>query len=185
MRSREMVQGRLMVTAAQIHNRLCRLFMVVALTLASCCPGMAGCYDRDATGRQQRFELAGGKARDRVSGLIWQRCSLGTTWDGKNRCVGQTAYLGLNEATAAATDGWRVPSGAELQGIVDVGCGSPVVDPTVFPDIRPDDEGHAKYWTTSAFGTLDLYRNFDFVDGLADSNSRGIRLAVRLVRTKQ
>jgi hypothetical protein len=185
MRSREMVQGRLMVTPAQIHNRLCRLFMVVALTLASCCPGMAGCYDRDATGRQQRFELAGGKARDRVSGLIWQRCSLGTTWDGKNRCVGQTAYLGLNEATAAATDGWRVPSGAELQGIVDVGCGSPVVDPTVFPDIRPDDEGHAKYWTTSAFGTLDLYWNFDFVDGLADSNSRGIRLAVRLVRTKQ
>jgi hypothetical protein len=180
-----MVQGRLMVTPVQIHDQLSRLLMAVALTVASCAPGMAGCYDRDATGRQQRFDLAGGEARDRVSGLIWQRCSVGATWDGKKGCVGKTAYLGLKEATAAATDGWRVPSGAELQGIVDLECGSPVVDPAVFPDSRPDDEGHAKYWTTSAFGALDLYWNFDFVDGLADSNSRGIQLAVRLVRTKQ
>ena len=51
------------------------------------------------------------------------------------------------------------------------------------PDIRPDVEGRAKYWTTNPVGTLDLYWNFDFVDGQPDGNTRGILLAVRLVRS--
>lgn len=172
-----------MATPVRLPALRYRLLVAGALTMASISPVMAGCYDADASGRQQRFELAGGEARDKASGLIWQRCSVGATWNGNGKCVGQTAYLGLDEAKAAAIDGWRVPSGAELQGIVDVDCGSPVVDPNVFPDIRPDDEGHAKYWTTSPFGALDLYWNFDFIDGLADGNSRGIQLAVRLVRS--
>ena len=34
-------------------------------------------------------------------------------------------------------------------------------------------------------GTLDLYWNFDFIDGHPDGNSRGVRLSVRLVRSKR
>ncbi len=156
--------------------------LAALLAVLPALPAAADCYDRDGAGRQTRFELRDGEARDRRTGLVWQRCSLGTAWDGKT-CAGELTYLGLEEAIAAAPAGWRVPSGPELESIVDLSCGSPVADTTVFPDIRPDDEGRAKYWTTNPLGTLDLYWNFDFVDGQPDGNSRSIQLAVRLVRS--
>ncbi len=160
--------------------------LALALTLAGSGPGLAGCYGSDGAGRQTRFLVRAGEVEDKASGLIWKRCSVGLEWDdkrnGNGRCVGELAYLGLDEAIATAGDAWRVPTGPELESLVDTGCGSPVTDPAIFPDIRADDEGHAKYWTTNALGMLDLYWNFDFVDGHPDGNSRGVRLAVRLVR---
>lgn len=155
----------------------------IAATLMAPSALSAGCYDTNAKDATPRFRVTGGEARDERTGLIWQRCSLGTSWNGIT-CTGEISYLDLDEAIAAAKDGWRVPSGPELESIVQLSCGSPVVDPSVFPDIRPDVEGHAKYWTTHPVGTLDLYWNFDFIDGQPDGNTRGIRLAVRLVRTK-
>ena len=157
--------------------------MGVALVAAAPFPSVAGCYGRDGAAQQTRFRILGGEVQDTISGLVWKRCSLGTEWAGKDSCVGQITHLGLDEAIALASDGWRVPSGPELQSLIDVGCGSPVVDQSVFPDIRADDEGHAKYWTTNAMGALDLYWNFDFIDGQADANSRGIQLAVRFVKS--
>jgi len=167
--------------------QLCGLRCLLALvvTVSTSFPGMAGCYGRHASEPQSRFRVLGNEVEDTLSGLEWQRCSYGSEWNGKDRCVGQIAYLGLDEAMSAAADGWRVPSGPELESLVDPACGCPVVDQSVFPDIRPDEEGQAKYWTTSAMGTLDLYWNFDFIDGHADANSKGIQLAVRFVRTKR
>jgi len=159
--------------------------LAVAATLATAFPALADCYDRDANGRQTRFRLREGEVEDKRSGLVWQRCSLGTRWEGRGGCVGQIAFVSLDDAIASAPDGWHVPSGPELESLVDTGCGSPVVDPSVFPDIQPDDEGRAKYWTTSPMGTLDLYWNFDFIDGQPDGNSRGIQLAVRFVHSKR
>lgn len=161
-----------------------RCLLALVVTLSASLPGIAGCYGRKASEPQSRFRVLGSDVQDTLSGLVWRRCSHGTEWNGKDRCVGKIAYLGLDAAMSAAPDGWRVPSGPELESIVDVDCGSPVVDQSVFPDIRPDEEGHAKYWTTNAMGTLDLYWNFDFVDGHPDGNSRGVQLAVRFVRTK-
>jgi hypothetical protein len=161
--------------------------MLLALTaLTSPGPLAAACYDRDAAGRQTRFRLQGGEAFDTRTGLTWQRCSAGSGWSGRDGCEGETAYLGLDEAIRTAESaggGWRVPSGPELESLIDADCGSPVVDAAVFPDIRPTEEGFAKYWTTNPVGALELYWNFDFVDGHPDGNTRGIRLAVRFVRS--
>lgn len=159
-----------------------RWLLSVILAVVAAGPAMAGCYGRTTAEPQSRFRLLGGEAQDTRSDLSWQRCSYGTEWNGRDRCVGQIVHLGLDDAIKAAPPGWRVPSGPELESLVDPDCGSPVVDPSVFPDIRPDAEGLAKYWTTNATGMLDLYWNFDFIDGHPDGNSRGIRLAVRFVR---
>jgi hypothetical protein len=157
-------------------------FAVVSLTGLSC---KAECYGRKAGEHQTRFRIAEGEVEDTTTGLIWKRCSFGSEWKGKGGCVGDVAYLGLNEAIASAADGWHVPTGPELQSLVDVGCGTPVVDRSIFPDIKPDEEGHAKYWTTSAMGAADLYWNFDFINGQPDANSRGVQLSVRFVRKRR
>jgi hypothetical protein len=162
------------------------ILLVTVILVAGTWPTFAACYDRDADGHQTRFRLHGGEAVDTRTGLVWQRCSAGNTWNGTDACTGETSYLNLDEAIAAAAvmgNGWHVPSGAELESIVDPACGSPVVDPAIFPDIRPTEENLAKYWTTSPTGMLKLFWNFDFVDGYPDGNSRGIHLAVRFVRS--
>lgn len=174
-----------MIPTTKRSERLRISFMIFAVMSLMGHACKAECYGRNVGERQKRFKIVEGEVEDTKTGLIWKRCSLGAEWNGKDGCAGQVSYLGLDEAIAAATDGWRVPTGAELETIVDVGCGAPVVDPSVFADIKQDDEGHAKYWSTSPYGVASLYWNFDFVDGHPDANSRGVRLSVRLVRTKR
>ena len=162
----------------------------ISLVVAACLlllgqyPAFA-CYD-NKNGAQQRFVLNGGEAFDGKTGLTWKRCSQGMTWDGKRGCAGAPAFASLDQAiksAKAAGPQWRVPSGPELESIVDMSCGSPVVDKTVFPDITPDEDGAAPYWTTNAVGAANLVYFFDFMSGRADGHSRGFELAVRLVKT--
>jgi hypothetical protein len=158
------------------------LLLAAALCLIPAKPSLA-CY-RNADG-SPRFVLNGAEAFDTKTALTWKRCSLGTSWDGQG-CAGEPAFASLDEAMAMAkSEGplWRVPSGPELESIVDRSCGSPVIDRKVGLDIRPSDEGTAEYWTTNAVGAADLFYFFDFMSGLADGHGSGFHLAVRLVRT--
>jgi hypothetical protein len=163
---------------------------VPALVLVCLLPiggASAGCYG-SANGVQHRFVLSGADAFDRETGLTWKRCSLGAVWDGKGGCAGEMEFVSLDAATqtakAAGAD-WHVPSGPELESIIDTGCGTPVVDAKVFPDIRADDDDVAEYWTTNTVGAANLFYFFDFMTGTADGHSRGFRLAVRLVKAKR
>lgn len=170
-----------------VIDRISRGGILVALLVPlSIGNAMADCYSRGDGRFQSRFVLRGPEAFDTKTGLTWQRCSLGMKWDGKRGCLGETMWLDLDEATKRAQElggNWRVPSGPELQSIIDRSCGSPVVDVTVFPDIQKDEDGEADYWTTNPVGTADLYYFFDFMSGRADGHTRGFQLAVRLVRT--
>jgi hypothetical protein len=76
-----------------------------------------------------------------------------------------------------------VPSGPELESIIDRACGEPVVDKAVFPDVRPDDDGSAEYWTTNPVGAANLIYFFDFMSGSADGHSPSFKLAVRFVKS--
>jgi hypothetical protein len=161
--------------------------LAAALVLLTVNHPAFACYDQ-AGGSPRRFVLNGGEAFDTKTGLTWRRCSLGTEWDGKRGCRGEKTFASLPAAiNAAKAEGsqWRVPSGPELESIIDVSCGSPVVNPSVFPDIVPDEDGAADYWTTSDVGAAGLVYFFDFVTGRADGHSRGYELAVRLVRTSR
>jgi Protein of unknown function (DUF1566) len=145
----------------------------------------AACYDRSGASGQKRFVLKGDEAFDSKTGLTWKRCSLGTGADGTGRCAGEKAFVSLDQALRSAKaegDGWHVPSGPELESLIDISCSSPVVDVSVFPDIRPDEDGSAEYWTTNEVGAANLIYYYDFMTGRADGHSRGFQLAVRLVK---
>ena len=66
----------------------------VDVSLAGSFPCMAGCYDRGVSGHPTRFKVHEGEVEDTLTRLVWKRCSFGTEWEGKDRCVGQVAYLG-------------------------------------------------------------------------------------------
>ena len=167
----------------KIASMLAALLVVMPVS-----ESMAGCYGRTDVRPQTRFILRGAEAVDTKTGLIWQRCSLGMTWDGKRGCVGEIMPVDLDEAIKRVEKlggKWRVPSGPELESIIDRSCGSPVVDVSVFPDIQKNEDGEADYWTTNPVGMANLYHFFDFMSGQADGHTRGFQLAVRLVRSEQ
>jgi hypothetical protein len=168
------------------------LHTTLVLALAALCHPAAACHDGASPRGQKRFIVKGDDAFDSKTGLTWKRCSLGTKLgiraDRGNPCAGEKAFVNLDRAVLLAKaegNGWHVPSGPELESLVDVTCGSPVVDVSVFPDIEPDDEGTANYWTTNEVGAANLIYYFDFMTGRADGHSRGFQLAVRLVRGRK
>jgi hypothetical protein len=164
-----------------------RIILAALLMAAPFGNSIAGCYGRTETGSQTRFVLRAGEALDTKTGLIWQRCSLGMRWDAKRGCLGEMMSVGLDDATKKTTElggKWRVPSGPELESLIDRSCGTPVVDSSVFPDIKKDEDGEANYWTTNPVGMAGLYYFFDFMSGRADGHTRGFQLSVRPVKDK-
>ena len=86
----------------------------------------------------------GSEVKDTVTGLIWQRCSVGQTWNG-TACTGPvTGYTWQNAANFVATlpasgNGtgaaarWRLPLQTELFSLVEQSCKNPSINPTWFP----------------------------------------------------
>ncbi len=70
--------------------------------------------------------MINGQWRNPETGLIWMRCSLGQTWDKKNKsCAGyRSSYVSASDADAAANrlifsghDDWRLPTIIELSSV--------------------------------------------------------------------
>ena len=82
------------------------------------------------------------------SGVEWLRCSIGQTWDG-NTCTGKIVKLNhddINQAIKLANEqlggNWRLPSLAELEGIVCHDCEGVKIDEAAFPNTSAE-----PYWT--------------------------------------
>lgn len=86
---------------------------------------------------------AGSEVRDKVTGLIWQRCVQGMSWTGT--CTGtasthtwqQALYLAGNATASTAATGaaavWRLPNHAELFSLAERACYNPAINTTWFP----------------------------------------------------
>ena len=166
-------------TAMKTPLSLCALALAV---LAG--PTQAACPTWPAA---ERFELHGDQVIDRRSGLVWQRCSAGQTWDGST-CTGTAGSHSHAEALGLARQanpgnnpsGWRLPNVKELASLLDLGCSGPALDATVFP-VTPS----AGTWSS----TPDVRRSnvawqVDFGPGhVSNLSGIGNLLAVRLVRS--
>ncbi len=135
-----------------------------------------------------------GTATDKVTGLMWMRCSLGHTWTGET-CEGDTLRaswektlnavqeLNKNGGFAGYTD-WRVPNMKELGTIVERSCVYPAINMEIFPTTEL-----WYYWaSTPSAGITENYEwkekrqwGIDFADGKENTANFGSR-RVRLVR---
>ncbi|WP_168194924.1 Lcl C-terminal domain-containing protein [Chromobacterium phragmitis] len=140
---------------------------------------------RRASTPSSRFTVDGEEVRDKRTGLVWLRCSVGQRWDGK-RCFGEIRLLRHQEArrhSAALGHGWRVPAIEELAGIVERRCQNPAINRNIFPDVAELYDNSAKYWSDTPIAEIPpLIYNIDFLTGEADGSTELARLGVRLVK---
>jgi len=142
-----------------------------------------------------------GTATDRLTGLTWQRCPVGFTWNDSgtpawtqdDRCVAgagtvtlawQAALQGaaaLNQGGGAAGHAdWRLPNGKELASILEARCVSPSINDAIFPDTPA-----APFLTASPVWGPSIFtgvRTVDFATGYTSLVGPTGRAYVRLVR---
>lgn len=149
-----------------------RVIFSVALAFASL----------SAAHAEGRFVISanGQEVTDTQTKLVWQRCSVGQSWDGKT-CLGTATMVTITNAKeigAAMTPAWRVPTKEELTGIVDLSQKKPAIDKITFPgtpstifwSTRPEANDNLAAWLV------------DFKTGKVLGHTHKAKYAVRLVR---
>ena len=129
------------------------------------------------TAPDSRYQLLnnGTEVKDTQTNLIWQRCSLGQTWNGAG-CISDAVRYQWVDALQAAKNigsGWRVPNIKELDSLIEQACYSPSINEVFFPNTQ------SGYWSSSPFIGVDF--TFGSVGG---SGFNGGNLYVRLVRSE-
>lgn len=121
---------------------------------------------------------ADGTVTDRVTGLIWQKCGYGQTWDSTtNTCIGTASNLqwatgspnalGYCNSLTLAGKSWRLPNINELKSLLDINkTTSPLINTSFFPGTS------GVYWssTTVAKNTSMAY-TIDFQNGKTLANT--------------
>ncbi|MBW0278448.1 Lcl C-terminal domain-containing protein [Shewanella xiamenensis] len=126
-----------------------------------------------------------GSVTHHTTGLIWQRCSLGQSWDGVN-CTGEATNFTWKQALAAGAQNtlagfsdWRLPNKNELASIVEYRCHGPAINNQQFPNTSSS----SWYWSSSPDASSSFSAWLvDFYYGYVDSSNKGNHRHVRLVR---
>ena len=156
------------------------LALSVAAQAQTCKPAIT----RKAPDSRYAVQAGGAEVQDTQTGLIWQRCSLGQSWNGAT-CAGSAGVYTWQSALQAARDlgnGWRVPNSKELQSLVEEACYSPAINETLFPATATG----TYYWTSSPYydGGNGAWV-VDFSHGGTSSSFRYGGYYVRVVRSGQ
>ncbi len=160
---------------------LVSLLLATAVQAQTCNPNMV----KTKPDSQYTLSADGTEVTDTKTGLIWQRCVLGTSWNGTTCSGTATTYYWENALAQAATVAantslaWRLPNQKELKSLVETACYGQAINETVFPATP------MYIWSSSAFvyntyGALLVYFNYGY--DYWDSKNYG--LAVRLVRSQ-
>ena len=125
---------------------------------------------------------------DLTFGVEWLRCSVGQVWNGTT-CEGKVMTLdhdqikiAIAQANEQLGDGWRLPTRAELEGLVCTTCGRPMIDAEAFPGTASE-----PYWTGEVNGMASRHiYSVNFFNGWTYGRFFPTQaLAVRLVRDRR
>ena len=152
-----------------------RLALAAAVSVLTAAPlAFASCN----TPEPGRFTANGEEVYDSKTGLTWQRCSIGQTWQ-QDKCAGSVQALTWDQAKKRAGGKWRLPTREELESLTDTPCGTSEEVKKLFPDMDPL---YPMYWSaTSPDNGLAWLVGFN--NGSTFNGFRTAPNGVRLVRT--
>ncbi|GGF82775.1 Lcl C-terminal domain-containing protein [Alteromonas lipolytica] len=121
------------------------------------------------------------------TGLIWQRCAVGQTWDGTT-CSGEAEQLTWQQALVYARDfdaslleGWRVPNVKELASLTERNCVRPAINTTFFPATPSD-----SFWSsTPSLTDQERVWTVAFFNASHSIKEKQRAIYLRLVKTNQ
>ena len=139
-----------------------------------------------------------GTVTDIETGLMWQKCSQGQSWNAgsdasaplDDSCDNSASELSwgpamntaqtANANTALGYDDWYLPNKNELASLLEDGCDLPSINSSLFPPPA------RSYWSSSltSYPTNTAY-NVNFHYGFAGTASKTNGKSVRLVRVSQ
>jgi hypothetical protein len=139
---------------------LCRGLAAILIMLASMTPAIAQNQSLDTTNLANEVIVKSGHfmVRDHLvidlqHGVEWMRCSVGQIWNGTD-CKGAAVQLTQEDvaraiviANAQLGPGWRLPSRAELEGLVCKACAPVKIELDSFPNTLGE-----PYWTGEVNG---------------------------------
>lgn len=141
----------------------------------------------DSTSPSTRFKITlSGTVTDTLTGLMWQKCNFGQTYNsGDQTCVGTAQQLNWQQALNAASNDefgdlkdWHVPNIKELASIIEHQCVEPAINLSLFPDTLNEN-----YWSsTTAIKQIDHAWAYQFSDGKNNIKSKTSDIFLRLVR---
>lgn len=82
-----------------------------------------------------------GTVTDGVTNKTWQKCPIGTSWNGgadnttgaDDSCQGSASRYNWAAALVAVPAGWHMPNKKELASMFDLACKNPAVNSSAFP----------------------------------------------------
>jgi hypothetical protein len=139
---------------------LCRGLAAILVMLASMTPAIAQTKSLDTINPANEVIVKSGHfmVRDHLvidlqHGVEWMRCSVGQIWNGTD-CEGVAVQLTQDDvakaiviANAQLGPGWRLPSRAELEGLVCKACAPVKIELDSFPNTLGE-----PYWTGEVNG---------------------------------
>ncbi|RVU82731.1 DUF1566 domain-containing protein [Leucothrix sargassi] len=140
--------------------------------------------DSEPTTPTSRFILNGDEVTDKQTGLIWQRCTLGQTWnEALQSCDGSAVKNNWLNTLDNVPEGWRVPNIREVNSITEFTCSRPSINLTVFPNTLSD-----FYWSSTPFvaaGNVvaaSAWGIFHVNNGIPGGINKDAEIYVRLVK---
>lgn len=165
-------------------------YLLSFILLAYTSTALAVCSDSvQSNTPNKRYQILnnGTEVKDLKTGLIWQRCSVGQTWDGTT-CQGEANLYTWQQALTVSkqlNNGFVIPNIKALSSLLNRACYNPAINEKIFPNTLNN-----SYWTSSpsvelgymwnvAFGAARLGEVISNEAGLIPSD---IPLALRLVK---
>jgi hypothetical protein len=166
------------------------LLLTIALFGACLSQAEQACVDEATapkTTPTARFVVnSDGTVLDTKTGLMWQTCEFGQSYDPQNKSCNsaalqvdwQQALMAAKNSEYAGYKDWQVPNIKELASIVEHACVEPSIDLNVFLSTQNDN-----YWTsTTAITQVDHAWAYQFADGKNNLKAKTSDIFLRLVR---
>lgn len=160
------------------------LFVHLCTAFAATATQTCRTFDLPTSAPAERYQVNNdGTVQDKITGLLWKRCSEGQSGASCNNGTAVTYTWWNAMALAADTDfagakGWRLPTITELATLLEYQCTMPAINMKMFPATPA-----TNFWSATPYaGYVNGAWNLNFNDGVHDNSSKNYRLYVRLVR---